>query len=85
MKQVRLMALLSGTFTLLCSAAVDFKQQVQPILESACLSCHGPEKPKGDLRLDTRAGAIKGGGKGPAIGSPGWRRHTCRASPCPGR
>jgi len=31
------------------------------------LSCHGAEKPKGGLRLDTRAGAIKGGEKGTAL------------------
>src|SRR5947208_5647157 len=46
---------------------VDFALDVKPILESACLSCHGPEKPKGNLRLDTRAGALKGGDKGPAL------------------
>src|SRR2546426_11919456 len=46
---------------------VDFAQDVKPILESACLSCHGPEKPKGDLRLDTKAGALKGGKKGVVI------------------
>jgi len=67
MKPFLLAAGLSGVSTLLCPAAVDFNQQVKPILESTCLSCHGPEKPKGDLRLDTRAGAIKGGESGPAI------------------
>ena len=46
---------------------VDFLREVKPILESACLNCHGPEKPKGDLRLDTRAGALKGGRKGAAL------------------
>src|SRR6185503_7329060 len=46
---------------------VDFQSEIKPILESSCLSCHGAEKPKGDLRLDTRAGALKGGEKGPAV------------------
>src|SRR2546422_9014763 len=46
---------------------VDFALDVKPILESACLSCHGPEKPNGDLRLDTRAGALKGGRKSAAL------------------
>jgi len=46
---------------------VDFTQQVKPILESACLSCHGTEKPKGNLQLDTRASALKGGEKGTAL------------------
>jgi hypothetical protein len=47
--------------------SIDFTKQVKPLLESACLSCHGAEKPKGDLRLDTRAGALKGGEKGTAL------------------
>jgi mono/diheme cytochrome c family protein len=46
---------------------VDFNIEIKPILESACLSCHGPEKPKGSFRLDTKAGALKGGEKGVAI------------------
>jgi len=45
---------------------VEFSQ-VKPILESACLSCHGPEKPKGGLRLDTRAAAITGGDNGTSL------------------
>ena len=47
--------------------SVDFNRQVKPILESSCLSCHGAEKPKGKLSLVTRAGALKGGDKGPAL------------------
>jgi formylglycine-generating enzyme required for sulfatase activity len=46
---------------------VDFTRQVKPILESACIGCHGAEKVKGGLHLDTRAAALKGGEKGPAL------------------
>ena len=46
---------------------MDFTRQVQPILELHCLKCHGPEKPKGGLRLDTLAGALKGGDNGAAL------------------
>jgi len=46
---------------------IDFVQEIKPILESACVSCHGPEKPKSELRLDTRAGAVKGGDGGPSL------------------
>ena len=46
---------------------VDFATEIKPLLESACLSCHGPEKPKGDLQLTTRAMAIKGGEKGASL------------------
>ena len=40
-------------------AEVDFAKQVAPVLEQHCLSCHGPEKKKGKLRLDLRAEAFK--------------------------
>ena len=46
---------------------VDFTLDVKPLLESTCLSCHGPEKPKGDLQLMSRALAIKGGEKGTSL------------------
>ena len=40
---------------------VDFVKHVKPILESACVKCHGPVKPKGRYRLDSRDLAFKGG------------------------
>src|SRR5262245_56016717 len=46
---------------------VDFEHQIKPILELDCLRCHGAEKPKGGLRLDTKGGALKGGDEGPAL------------------
>jgi mono/diheme cytochrome c family protein len=46
------------------AANVDFGAQVFPILEKSCISCHGPEKQKGGLRLDSKAGAFKGGDDG---------------------
>ena len=46
---------------------VDFNRQIKPILEVNCVRCHGPEKPKGRLRLDTLAGALKGGDNGTAL------------------
>src|SRR5438876_3968809 len=46
---------------------VDFNRQIKPILEVNCVRCHGPEKPKGRLRLDTLAGALKGGENGTAL------------------
>jgi formylglycine-generating enzyme required for sulfatase activity len=46
---------------------IDFVLDIKPILESTCLSCHGAEKPKGDLRLDSRANAVKGGDSGAAV------------------
>ena len=49
------------------AAAPDFVRDVLPIFSARCHSCHGPEKQKSGLRLDTRASALKGGDNGPAI------------------
>jgi formylglycine-generating enzyme required for sulfatase activity len=61
-------ALLLVAGTAQAADKVDFKLQVKPILESSCLSCHDEKHPKGELRLDTQAAALKGGEKkGPSI------------------
>ncbi len=51
----------------IASAEVDFRQQIQPIFENACVRCHGADSAKGGLRLDTKAGFLKGGKHGPVI------------------
>ena len=48
-------------------AKIDYLRQVKPLLTRHCVSCHGAEKPRGGLRLDTAAAAMKGGKEGPAI------------------
>ena len=48
-------------------AEKHFLAKVQPLLEARCVSCHGPEKQKGGLRLDSRAAVLKGGETGPAV------------------
>jgi hypothetical protein len=40
-------------------AEVDFATQIAPLLEQRCVECHGPEKSKGRLRLDSHADAFK--------------------------
>jgi len=49
------------------SSAVDFARDIQPLLKAHCLSCHGPEKQKGRLRLDSKAAALRGGVSGPVL------------------
>lgn len=46
---------------------IDFQKQVQPILEKNCVKCHGPEKQKGKLRLDSKEAAMKGGKDGAVL------------------
>lgn len=40
---------------------IDFVRHVQPILKRNCIRCHGPEKQKGDYRVDIRQAALSGG------------------------
>jgi len=49
------------------SRPVDFSTDIRPILERSCLGCHGPERAKSDLRLDSPDRALKGGENGPDI------------------
>jgi uncharacterized protein DUF1553/uncharacterized protein DUF1549/cytochrome c len=46
-----------------------FEKQVRPLLAARCYECHSGKitKPKGGLRLDSRAAALKGGETGPAV------------------
>ncbi len=47
---------------------VDFARDIQPILASRCLDCHGSEKPKASLSLTSRRAALVGGKSGlPAV------------------
>jgi hypothetical protein len=48
-------------------AAEFFEKTIRPLLSEGCFRCHGPEKQKGDLRLDSRAALLEGGESGPAI------------------
>jgi mono/diheme cytochrome c family protein len=49
----------------------DFTKVIQPMFDAHCVSCHGPKKEKGKLRLDTLEATLKGG-KNPTfvIGKP---------------
>jgi uncharacterized membrane protein/YHS domain-containing protein len=44
-----------------------FASLVKPVLEQNCVSCHGPEKAKGKLRVDTFAALIQGAESGPVV------------------
>lgn len=58
------------------SAGPDFVQEVQPILTTHCLKCHGPEKQKGGYRVDAKQIALTGGeGSAPNI-LPGDAAHS---------
>jgi mono/diheme cytochrome c family protein len=48
------------------AAPVDYLGEVKPLLTRHCVNCHGEDHPKGNLRLDTAASALRGGEEGPA-------------------
>jgi mono/diheme cytochrome c family protein len=45
----------------------DFKTHILPIFQESCVSCHGEEKQKGKLRLDTYEWTMKGTPDGPVV------------------
>ena len=46
---------------------VTYAKDIKPILDESCVKCHGPEKPKGKLRLDSLPGVLKGGEDGKVV------------------
>lgn len=48
-------------------ALARFETQVRPMLHQHCVGCHGTERQRGGLRLDSRQAMLQGGESGPAI------------------
>src|SRR4051812_27941435 len=49
-------------------AAVEFfEAKVRPVLAEPCQSCHGPDKQKSSLRLDSAVAVRMGGESGPVV------------------
>jgi len=44
-----------------------FADLIQPILQRRCAACHGPEKHKADLSLESYENLLKGGKNGPVL------------------
>jgi hypothetical protein len=49
------------------TAKIDFARDVRPILEARCFACHAGDENEGQLRLDAKATAMKGGVSGPSV------------------
>jgi len=50
--------------TIYLEDALVFEHMVNPIFQKKCMSCHNPEKMKGELDLSSVAGILKGGKSG---------------------
>ncbi len=46
---------------------VTYAKDIKPMFEKSCFKCHGDEKHKGKLRLDSLEAALKGGEDGKVI------------------
>lgn len=46
---------------------LTYAKDIRPMLEASCLRCHGQERPKADLRLDSLEAVLKGGKDGKII------------------
>ncbi len=46
---------------------VTFAKDIKPLFEKSCFKCHGTEKQKGKLRLDTLEATLKGGENGESV------------------
>jgi hypothetical protein len=67
---LRLTGLALALTSLQCRAANDplvYTGIVKPILDSTCISCHGEQKQKKKLRLDSLAAIMKGGKDGAVV------------------
>ncbi|HTL58544.1 MAG TPA: c-type cytochrome domain-containing protein [Candidatus Limnocylindrales bacterium] len=49
------------------STGLTYTKDIQPMLEKSCTRCHGQDRPKANLRLDSLDGALKGGKDGKVI------------------
>ena len=46
---------------------VTYAKDIKPILEKACFKCHGEEKQKAKLRVDSVDAIVKGSENGPVV------------------
>lgn len=56
-------------------AGVTYETDIKQIFDKSCIKCHGTEKQKGKLRLDSLQAALKGGEDGKVI-LPGDSAHS---------
>jgi hypothetical protein len=49
------------------TSGVTYAKDIRPIFEASCFRCHGAQKPKADLRLDSLEAILKGGEDGKIV------------------
>jgi mono/diheme cytochrome c family protein len=46
---------------------VTYATDIKPLFDKSCVNCHGAERPKARLRLDSLEGTLKGGEEGKVV------------------
>ncbi|HEY3856521.1 MAG TPA: c-type cytochrome domain-containing protein [Verrucomicrobiae bacterium] len=46
---------------------VTYDKDIEPILKASCVGCHGEQKPRANLRLDSKDAILKGGKDGSMV------------------
>lgn len=46
---------------------VTYAKDIKPLFDASCIRCHGTERPKAGLRLDTLEAVLKGSKEGPVV------------------
>jgi mono/diheme cytochrome c family protein len=59
--------ILPGALAITPQETEFFEKQVRPVLAEQCYKCHGADKQKGALRVDSRAAILKGTDEGPVV------------------
>lgn len=88
---MRILVCLLATVSL-TSAADEVAVAAKAVFDRSCIKCHGPDKQKGGLRLDSQAAVLKGGKNGAVVvaGAPeksalvaaiGWTDEDMRMPP----
>lgn len=60
---------------------LTFAKDILPIFKTSCIGCHGEERQKGDLRLDSLPAVLKGGEHGTIV-VPGDSKKSLIAAAC---
>ncbi len=61
------LALHASLFGATAAATVDFEKDIRPVLADRCYDCHGEDKQKNGLRLDSVHGILKGSDTGEPV------------------
>ena len=63
------------------TAGLTFEKDIQPMLKTSCVNCHGEDRPKHDFRVDSLDAVLKGGREGKMV-VPGDSKNSLLVAAC---